>query len=280
MGGNKLPELPHLMWVTRTRTRTRTRTVLIRLWSDHISLSRFVHMTVTCDKLMPANRLHSALCALQFSVPYHTVATVNLCVCATDRGHRQQTRLLPAPSVLWCWCACLCMWSAQFPHNHRDRRTYTHTHTYSYIWAGWVCASLKLHLIFTAHTHTNIWLYFYFKIGHFRSFLQFSFVARLASFWSALRDQDMCSIMQVTWKVASVWHFSMCCIHIFSYIYTYYMYMYICMYVCIATPRKTKAIFRYLNSLPAFVLAKQNLLQLKIPFHSSHICKFLWFRAV
>lgn len=56
--------------------------------------------------------------------------------------------------------------------------------------------------------------------------------------------------------------------------------MYICMYVCIATPRKTKAIFRYLNSLPAFVLAKQNLLQLKIPFHSSHICKFLWFRAV
>lgn len=74
-------------------------------------------MTVTCDKLMPANRLglHSAV----FRLP-----TMQLC--ATDRGHQQTDcqALSCGVDVRVCACEVLSFRPTTALHTH------THTHTY------------------------------------------------------------------------------------------------------------------------------------------------------
>lgn len=87
MGGNKFPEPSYVGYSYCADT--------IMIWPYF--LVRFVHMTVTCDKLMPANRLglHSEVSRLP---------TMQLC--ATDRNHQQTDCQALSCGVDVRVCAC------------------------------------------------------------------------------------------------------------------------------------------------------------------------------
>lgn len=158
-----------------------------------------------------------------------------------------QTAPCPLPRALSCGvdvrvCACEVL---SF-RTTTETVIHTHTHTYSYIWAGWVCASLKLHLIFTAHTHTYLTV-FLFQNWSFPIIFAI-FICRSTGFlfecssWPGHvlhHASDMKSCFRLTF------------FYLFSYIYTYYMYMY--MY---ATPRKNKSHFPLFEFSAGFCLSQ------------------------
>lgn len=161
------------MWVTRT--------VLIRLWSDHISLSDsciwLLHVTNSCRRIV-------WVCTLQFS-------DYRLCNCGplTEATNKPTARLCLV--VLMCVSVHVkCSASAQpQPHIHIN------ADTQAWLRAGRVCASLKLHLTFAAptctnrqtHTHTYLAV-FLFQNWSFPIIFAIFICRSAASLSSAIRD--------------------------------------------------------------------------------------------
>lgn len=168
---------------------------------------------------------------------------------------RPPTNRLPG-SVLWCWCACLCMWSAQLPPNHSATHTYTYiyTQTHRHDSAGWVCASLKLHLTFAAPTCTNSQTHTQ-RNTHIFGCIFISKLVISDHFCNFHLSLDCFPFECHSWLGHVLHHASdmkSCFRLTFLYMYLVSSHIYICTYMHTYTymytrPSKTKAIFRYLN---------------------------------